>query len=85
MEKIVFTDAQSGESAEFFVVEETRFHGFNYLLVTDSEDDEAEAFILKDISGENEEEANYVFVEDENEMGAVAAIFDEMLEDIDLK
>ena len=35
-----------------FVIEETRINNVNYILVTDSdgEDEEAEAYILKDIS-----------------------------------
>ena len=59
-EKIVFID-EDGNEVEMYVVEETRINNVNYLLVTEDEGDEeeAEAYILKDISKEEEEEAVY--------------------------
>lgn len=43
----------SGESVDFYVLEETRIHGKDYLLVTDApEDEDGECYILKDVSGE---------------------------------
>ena len=36
----------------------------SYILVTDSEDDDAECLILKDTSGENQSESIYEIVED---------------------
>ena len=48
----------SGESVDFYVLEETRIHGKDYLLVTDApEDEDGECYILKDGSGENDSEA----------------------------
>ena len=47
MEKIKIT-AEDGEIIELFVIEQTRLEGINYLLVTETEDEEAEAYILKD-------------------------------------
>ena len=74
------------ETVGFFVVEETRIAGVSYLLVTESEDDEeAEAYILKDLSEDGETEARYVFVEDDQELEAVSKIFAELLEDVDLE
>ena len=35
MEKIKFDFADTQETAEFFVLEETRINGMNYILVTD--------------------------------------------------
>ena len=58
----------------------------NYILVTDSEEDEdAEAFILKDTSIAQSMEASYEFIEDDNELEAVGKVFSELLEDIDLE
>ena len=74
-----------GEAVEFFVLEQTRLGGVDYILVTDSEDDDAEALILKDISAPEDEEAIYSIVDDDKEMDAVAAIFTDMLEDIELE
>lgn len=42
----------SGESVDFYVLEETRINAVNYLLVTDApEDQDGECYILKDVSG----------------------------------
>lgn len=84
MEKIRFNLNESDETAEFFVLEQTRVSGVDYILVTDSEEDDAEALILKDLSQDGEQEALYRIVEDDDELEAVAKVFSEMLEDIDL-
>lgn len=84
MEKITFTFADSEEAVEFFVLEQTRIGGTNYLLVTDSEEDDGEALILKDLSADGEQEALYEIVENDDELEAISKIFSQMLEDIDL-
>ena len=56
-----------------------------FLLVTESEEDEAEAYLLKDLSEDGEAEARYVFVEDDEELEAVSKIFAELLDDVDLE
>ena len=83
--KIEFCPEGENETVGFFVVEETRINGISYLLVTETEDDEAAAYILKDMSQDGEAEASYVFVEDDNELEAVSAIFAELLEDVDIE
>ena len=83
--KIVFTDEDGNEDV-FYIIEETKLADVNYILVTESPDDEeAEAFILKDTSKPDDEEAVYEFLEDDKEIEAVADIFAELLEDIDLE
>lgn len=84
MEKITFTFSDSEEKVEFFVLEQTKFQGYQYLLVTDSDEDEeeADAYILKDLSQTEEQEAVYVMVEDEQELQAVSPIFEELLEGV---
>ena len=67
------------------MVEETRIAGVSYLLVTESEEDEAEAYLLKDLSEDGEAEARYVFVEDDEELEAVSKVFAELLDDVDLE
>ncbi|MBR3309410.1 MAG: DUF1292 domain-containing protein [Lachnospiraceae bacterium] len=81
--KIIFKD-EDGTTEEFYVVEETKLNDVNYLLVCESLEKETEAFILKDTSSPEDEEAVYVFVEDDTELEAVADIFAELLEDEDL-
>lgn len=84
MDKISFA-LPEGETAEFYVLEQTMIGGINYLLVADSEDEEAEALILKDLSAQGDEEALYEVVEDDRELGAVSKIFQEMLEDVEIE
>lgn len=83
MEKLRF-ELEDGTIAEFYVEEQTKVNGVNYLLVSDSMEDEAEAYILKDISKEEDKVANYVFVEDDVELEALSKIFMEMLEDTEI-
>ena len=76
----------SGESVVFYVLEETRIHGKDYLLVTDApEDEDGECYILKDVSGENDSEALFEFVEDDRELDGVMGIFEELLKDADVE
>jgi hypothetical protein len=84
MEKIKFTFADGEETAEFFVLEQTRIGGIDYILVTDSEEEDGEALILKDLSKDGEEEALYEIVEEDEELLAVSKVFEEMLEDVDI-
>ncbi|MBH1939768.1 DUF1292 domain-containing protein [Mobilitalea sibirica] len=83
-EEIIFT-SEDGEEVVFQVLEQTRLGGVNYLLVSvpEEDDDEAEALILKDISKDTDEEAIYDIVEDDRELYMVAAIFKELLDDIE--
>ena len=75
------------EVLELYVVEQTMLGNVNYVLVTDSDDEdeeEANAYILKE-TGSEVEDAIYEFVEDDRELEAISRIFAEMLEDIDLQ
>ena len=84
MEKITFVP-DGGEAGDFYVLEQTTIGGVNYILVTDAEEDEeGEAYILKDMSDSDAEERVYSMVEDDTEFDAVSAVFENILEDIDL-
>ena len=85
MEKIKFTFEETNEEVEFFVLEQTRISGQNYILVTDSEEDEAECLILKDTSPAEDLESIYEIVEDEVELTSVLKIFEELLDDVDIE
>ena len=84
MEKIRFVE-EDGTETEFFVEEQTRMNGYNYLLVSDSQDDEAQAYILKDLSKDTDPQASYVMVEDDREFEVISRLFADMLEDVDLE
>lgn len=81
MEKISFVP-EGQEAVEFYVLEQTRLGGVNYLLVTDQEDGDAEALILKELSKDGDTEGVYEIVSEDKELDAVAAIFEDMLEDV---
>ena len=84
MEKITFVP-DGEEAVDFYVLEQTTIAGVNYILVTDAEEDEeGEAYILKDISDSDAEERVYCMVEDDDEFDAVSAVFENMPDDIDL-
>lgn len=83
--KITLVDDE--QTIEFYVVEETRLSGINYLLVTDAEDDEEEGscYILKDMSKAEDADALYEFVEDEEELEDLMKIFGELLDDVNIE
>ena len=85
MEKIKFTFDDTKEEVEFFVLEQTRISGKNYILVTDSDEDEAECLILKDTSTAEDTESVYEIVEDDVELSSVLKVFEELLEDVDIE
>ncbi len=84
MEKIKFMVPDTKEAIEFFCLERTKMNGWNYLLVTEDEDGDAEAYILKE-TWEEEGESMYAMVEDEVELNAIGKVFAELMEDVDLK
>ncbi len=84
--KIIFKD-ENGQEDVFYIVEETKLAGVSYIMVTDTPEDEAEAdaYILKDVSDPDSEEAVYEFVEDDDELEAISEIFAQLLEDTDIE
>ena len=82
--KIMLVDDE--QTLPFYVVEETKLNGVNYLLVTEGDEDEdGDCYILKDMSGADESDALYEFVEDEDELEGLMKIFAELLDDVDLE
>ena len=85
MEKIRFTFADGTGEDEFFVLEETTINGSTYILVTDSEEDDAECLILKEAEKTVPGDSVYEIVEDETELLAVSKVFEELLEDVSIE
>lgn len=81
IEKITF-NPEGEDPVDFFVLEQTRIGGINYILVTDFEEGDGEALIMKDISKDGEEESVFAIVSDEEELSAVAGVFESMLDDV---
>lgn len=82
LEKIVF-NPEGEDPVEFYVLEQTRIGGVNYILVTDFEEGDGEALILKDLSGDGEEESVFAIVSEDEELSAVAGVFENMMEDVE--
>ena len=81
MEKIKFIDPDTQEVVEFAVEEETQLNGIRYLLVSEGEEDgDCEAYILKEVSTDDEEVV-YQMVEDDVEFSALAKIFSELTDE----
>ena len=55
MEKIIFKDSESQDELEVYVLEQTCINGKTYLLVTEEEEEDSVAYILKEILTENDE------------------------------
>lgn len=82
LEKITF-NVDGEDPVDFYVLEQTRIGGFNYILVTDFEEGDGEALILKDLSKDGEEESVFTIVSDEQELAAVSGVFADMLDDVE--
>ena len=82
MEKIKFAFGDGNGEDEFFVLEQTKINGATYILVTDSEEDDAECLILKETGVEEQTDKMYEIVEDYTELLAVSKVFEELLEDV---
>ena len=66
-------ETEEGEKIPFYVIEETMVAGVNYLLVSDSEDEETEAYIMREVTTKDDE-AVYEMVEDEGQLEALSPL-----------
>ena len=82
LEKITFSP-DGDAPVDFYVLEQTRIGGVNYILVTDFEEGDGEALILKDISKDGEEDSIFTIVSEDEELSAVAGVFENMLDDVE--
>lgn len=70
------------EEIELYVIEQTMIGNVNYVLASDSEDGDSNAYILKQ-TGSDTEEAIYEFVEDDEELHSLSRIFEQLLDDVE--
>ncbi len=85
MDKVKFVDPDTKECVEFYVLEQTTIGGINYLIATLDELGDSDAFILKELPAENDSEAAYKMVDDDKELEAIAKVFAELMEDVDIQ
>ncbi|MBQ3973120.1 MAG: DUF1292 domain-containing protein [Lachnospiraceae bacterium] len=81
MEKISLT-ADDNSIVDFYILDQQKLFGINYLLVADSEEGDGEALILKDTAGPLDPESVYEVVEDEREIDAVLVLFKDTLDEL---
>ena len=84
LEKITFVPEGEDAPVDFYVLEQTKLGGVTYILVTDTQEGDGEALIIKDLSTEDDAEALYEIVSEDDELQAVAAVFENLLDDIEL-
>lgn len=84
MEKVVFVEPETKEEIEFYVVEQTQINGVKYLLVTEEEDGDCDAYILKEVASE-EQELVYEMVEDDKELSLIGKVFAELMDDAEIE
>lgn len=84
MEKVIFTDPDTKEQIEFYVLEETQINGNKYLFVTEEEDGDSDAYILKEVADANED-IIYEMVEEEKELTTLGKVFAELIDDADIE
>ena len=85
MEKIAFTFEDTKEAVDFFVLEQTKINGSTYILVTDSEEGDAECLILRESVSGKDGDCIYEIVEEDTELKAVSGVFEELLENTDIR
>jgi len=85
MDETIILTSEDGEEIEFYVIEETRIAGINYLLVSDAKTEDGDAYILKDTSDSEDSDALYEMVEDDEELSYLSKIFNELLGDEDIE
>lgn len=81
---VSFFDNETGEEVKFDVVSQVKVCGVNYILVAESEDDDATALLLKEIETEDSEDTIVEIVDDPKEADNVVELFRQELEDIDI-
>ncbi len=85
MDSVVFTQ-EDGTETEYFVLAEATVGQNSYLLCTEEEEGDAEAFVLRAVpDGDDGENILYETVEDEKELEKAVEALGEILEDVDIE
>jgi hypothetical protein len=86
LEKVSFV-SEEGAAEEYYVLETATLGGVNYLLVCGEQDpgEDSEALILKAIEDNDDQYTIYTTITDEQELRAVADVFECMIDDLTLE
>ena len=94
MEKVQFIPDGEDHAVDFYVLEETKLGGVQYLLVTDTMDGDGEALILRarpeaaaqgGDGADDHDQSMYEIVEDEQELSAVLLMMRDALEELGIE
>lgn len=85
MEKVQFMPEGEDHAVDFYVLEEAMLGGKQYLFVTDSQNDDAEALILRANPNDDGNEVTFDVVEDEDELTAVLLLMRDDLEELGIE
>ena len=80
-EMLIFTDDE-GEEVTLYVQAQTELGGTTYLLVTETEELEGEAYIFEQVE-ETDDELTFEAVDDDDQLAALGAVFEELLAEED--
>lgn len=84
--QIIVKDEESGEDVSLFVIEETELSREKYLLVAESQDEDADAMILHEVS--TDEASGDVFYEpvtDDTLLQSLGKVFSELLSETEVE
>ena len=85
MDSVVFTQ-EDGTETEYYVLAEAKVGQNSYLLCTEEEEGDAEAFVLRAVpDGDDGENILYETVEDEKELKKAVEALGEILDDVDIE
>ena len=84
--QIIVKDEESGEDVSLFVIEETELSKEKYLLVAESEDEDADAMILHEVSvDEVSQDVSYEVVTDDTLLQSLGKVFSELLSETEVE
>ena len=83
-DRLMFIPEDGEEPVEFYIVEETKLAGNQYVLVTDTPDGDGEALILR-ARPEAAAQSMDEIVEDEQELSAVLLMMRDALEELGIE
>ncbi len=84
MDSVAFTQ-EDGTSVDYYVLAQAEVEQNSYLLCTDREEGDAEAFVMKAVSGEDGDgNILYESVEDEDELRRAVEVLGKQLDDVDI-
>lgn len=84
MNRITLQPDDAAQTMDFYVIGEAKLAGRTYLLVSDAEDGDGDALILRENPDGEDGDPVYEIVDDDNEISAALMLFKDELDDLDI-